>query len=156
MLVNTIKELDAIRQECYSMVTTRSSASAAAAIVPLPGADIGADVLILLEMIPLINHRFGLSAEQVNQLDAQTKQLILVGATSIGSSMIAKTVTKEVIMQALKAVGVRVAAKQVAKYIPIIGSAAAAGLSFTAMKYVGNSHVDDCYNIAKRVIESKR
>ena len=154
MLPKTMQELDSIRDECYSMVTTRSTASAAAAVVPLPGVDIGADVALLLEMIPTINNRFGLSSDQVNQLDPQVKKLVLVAITSIGSELIAKQVTKQMIVQALKTVGVRVATKQVAKYVPFIGSAIAAGISFTAMKYVGNGHVDDCYNVAKRIISN--
>ncbi|TXH70313.1 MAG: hypothetical protein E6Q85_07990 [Thiothrix sp.] len=152
MLPKTMQELDAIRDECYSMVTNRSTASAAAAIVPVPGVDIAADVALLLDTIPSINNRFGLSQEQINKLDPQTKKLILVAIKGIGSNLIAKTITKEMIVQVLKTVGVRLATKQVAKYIPFIGSAVAATLSFTAMKYVGNSHVDDCYNVAKRII----
>jgi hypothetical protein len=61
-------------------------------------------------------------------------------------------ITKELIVQVLRKVGVRVATKSVAKYIPILGSALAATVSFGAMKIVGNSHVDDCYDVAKKAI----
>ncbi|MBW4581689.1 MAG: hypothetical protein KME42_19130 [Tildeniella nuda ZEHNDER 1965/U140] len=70
----------------------------------------------------------------------------------MGNQMLGKVLTKQLIMQVLKKVGVRLAAKQVAKYIPIAGQAVSATLSFAAMKYVCNSHIDDYYKIAQRVI----
>ncbi|WP_445370776.1 hypothetical protein ACH518_15700 [Methylomonas sp. HW2-6] len=153
MLPRTIEELNALRDECKSMVTTRASLSAGAAVVPIPGADIGADVTLLLEMIPTINRKFGLTPEQIEDLDPQIKKIILVAVTSVGSEMIGKLVTKQLIMQVLKRVGVRVATKSVAKFIPILGQALAASISFGAMKMVGNSHVDDCYEVAKKALQ---
>ena len=156
MIPSSLKELERIRDECKSMVTTRAGLSAGAAIVPVPGADIGADVMLLLEMIPMINRKFGLAPEQIDHLDPQIKKLILVAATSIGSEMIGKLLTKEIILQVLKRLGIRVASKQVAKYIPIVGQAVAARISFGAMKMVGNSHVDDCFEVAKRAFEAQQ
>lgn len=156
MQAETINELGRIRDECKSMVTKRATVSGAAAAVPLPGVDIGSDVALLLEMIPAISRRFGLSQEQIEAQDPQIKGLILVAITSVGSQMVGKAITKQLIMQLLKQVGVRVATKQITKWIPIVGSAISAGISFTAMKYLGNSHVDDCYSVAKRVLEKKK
>lgn len=152
----TINELGQIRDECKSMVTKRATVSGAAAVIPLPGVDVGSDIALLLEMIPAISRRFGLSQEQINAQDPQIKGLILVAITSVGSQLIGKAITKQLIMQLLKRVGIRMAAKQVAKWIPFAGSLAAGTVSFTAMKYLGNSHVDDCYAVAKRVHEKKR
>ena len=152
MFPRSIEELNALRDECKSMVTTRAGLSAGAAIVPIPGADIGADVTLLLEMIPTINRKFGLTPEQIDELDPQIKKIILVAITSIGSELIGKMVTKQLILQVLKRVGIRVATKSVAKFIPIVGQALAASISFGAMKMVGNSHVDDCYEVAKKVV----
>lgn len=152
MLINTREELEKVKEECFSMVTNRSAASAAAAVAPVPGVDIGADVIMLMEMIPAINKKFGLSPEQIEGLDPQIKKMILVAVTSIGSELIAKQVTKQVIVSLLKTVGVRVATKQVAKYIPFVGTAIAATVSFTAMKYLGNTHVEDCFNVCERLL----
>ena len=154
MLPKSKTELDAIRDECKSMVTTRASLSGAAAIVPIPGADVGADITLLLEMIPSINRKFGLSSDQIDDLDPKLKQLIFVTVTSIGSQMVGKAITKQLIMQVLKRIGIRIAAKSLTKWIPIVGQAAAATISFGAMKLVGNSHVDDCYHVALKAIEA--
>jgi hypothetical protein len=42
-----------------------------------------------------------------------------------------------------------VATGSVAKYVPFIGSAVAATISFGAMKLAGNAHIDDCYATAE-------
>lgn len=152
MIPTTSQELEAIRDECKSMVTKRAGISAGAAVIPVPGADVGADIALLLEMIPMINRKFGLAPEQIDQLDPHIKQKILVIATSIGSQMVGKLVTKELLMVVLKRIGIRVATKQVVKYIPFLGQALAATISFGAMKLVGNSHVDDCFEVAKRAM----
>lgn len=152
MLPRNMFELEKLRDECKSLVTTRASLSAGAAVIPLPGVDIGADIALLIEMIKNINKKFGLSKEQIDDLDPQTKQLILVAVTSIGSEMIGKFITKQLILQILKRLGIRLAAKSIAKYIPILGSAVAATISFGAMKLVGNSHVDDCFDVAKKTL----
>jgi len=66
MLPKTISELDRIKKECRSMVNKKPTASAAAAAIPLPGLDVGADVAIMLELLPAINRRFGLSREHLD------------------------------------------------------------------------------------------
>lgn len=152
MIPKTIAELNEIRESCKSMVNKRATASAAAAVIPLPGVDIGADVAIMLELLPSINRRFGLSPEQIDQLDSETKRQVFVILTSLGSKLVGKTITKEAVTLLLKKVGTRVATKQVTKYIPFIGQAVSAGISFGAMKYLGNSHIDECYEVCKRVI----
>ncbi|MDF2792121.1 MAG: hypothetical protein K0S80_5223, partial [Neobacillus sp.] len=55
----------------------------------------------------------------------------------------------------LKKVGAKIAVKQVAKYVPFVGQAVSAGISFGAMKYLGNSHIDECYEVCRRIIEAR-
>lgn len=152
MLPKTTVELDQLRDECKSMVTARSSLSAGAAVVPVPGVDIGADIALLVEMIPAINKKFGLSQEQIEQLNPQVRNLIFVAATGVGNEMIGKVITQQLIAQVLKKIGIRIATKSIIKYIPILGSAVAATISFGAMKLIGKSHVDDCYAVVKKIL----
>lgn len=153
MLIKDKKELDAVRDACKSMVTRRASASGVAVLIPIPGADIGADVAILMEMISFINRKFGLSPEQIEDLDPELKAAILLVAKKIGSYIIGKTITKSLILFVLKRVATRIAVKTSLKWIPIAGQAAAAIIGFGAMKLVGNDHVDDCYNVVLKIIE---
>lgn len=151
MSPHTLTELNAIRDECKTMVTKRAGLSAGAAVIPIPGMDIGADVSLLVEMIPAINRKFGLTPEQIDGLDPQVQKILLVAISSVGSGLIGKFVTKELVLQVLKRLGLRVATKSMAKFVPILGQALAAGISFGAMRMVGNSHVDDCYEVAKKL-----
>lgn len=156
MIPRTIAELEQVRESCKSMVNKRATASAAAAVVPLPGVDLGADVTIMMELLPAINRKFGLSPEQIDELDGEIKAKILVIISSLGSKLVGKLITKELVVAMLKKVGVRVAVKQVSKFIPFVGQAVSAGISFGAMKYLGNSHIDECYEVCKHVIEKQQ
>jgi uncharacterized protein (DUF697 family) len=84
MTARTIEELEQIRKECKSMVTKRAAASGGAVLVPVPGADVLADVGILMQLLPAINGKFGLSEKQLEGLDAETKSMVYGFITSIG------------------------------------------------------------------------
>lgn len=102
MLPISNSELDRIKAECHSMVNKRASASAAAAVVPIPGADVGADVVIMMELLPAINRKFGLSPEQIDQLDSEIKGRLAIIISSVGSELVGKYITKTVVAQFTK------------------------------------------------------
>jgi hypothetical protein len=109
-----------------------------------------------MELLPAINRKFGLSPEQIDQLDSAMKAQTLVVITSIGSQLVGKYITKQTVVFLLKKVGSRIATKQVVKYVPFVGSAVMTGISFGAMKYLGNSHIDECYEVCKRIIQMEK
>lgn len=153
-MIHSLAELDAIRDDCRRMVTKRSLASAGAAVVPIPGADLVADVGILTNLLPAISARFGLREDQVEKMEPGRGQQVLVLASSIGNNVIGRAVTKRMVIALLRRMGVRVATASVAKYVPFIGSAVAATISFGAMKLAGNAHIDDCYATAKALLDA--
>lgn len=121
MLANNVKELDRIKEECRSMVNNSAMLSGGAAIIPVPGVDIASDVGLLFELLPKITRRFGLSPEQIDAQDSRTKAYIATLIVSMGTQMVGQVLTKQLIMQVLKSVGIRMTAKQVVKYIPFAG-----------------------------------
>ncbi|MCK6075890.1 hypothetical protein [Paenibacillus silvae] len=155
MIPQTLEQLEQVRKECRTMVRKRAAASAGSTLVPLPGTDVLADVGMLMQLLPAINDKFGLSQKQLDGMDPETKSMIYGFVMSIGSKVIGRMVTKELVVQVLKRVGVRVATKSVAKFVPFAGQGLAAALSFTAMRYVGNKHIDDCFEVVKRMIEQR-
>lgn len=155
MIPATLEQLEQVRKECRTMVKKRATASAGTVLVPLPGTDVLADVGMLMQLLPAINNKFGLSQKQLDGMDPETKSMIYGFIMSIGSKVIGRMVTKELVVQVLRRVGVRVATKSVAKFVPFAGQGLAAALSFTAMRYVGNKHVEDCYEVVKRMIEQR-
>lgn len=152
MAPQTLDELDALREECRSMVTMRAGVSAGAAIVPFFGVDTVTDVALLMDMIPAINRKFGLTPDQIDHLDPQVKKLIYVAVTAIGSDLIGRVVTRTLVTQLLKRIGVGLSMQSLAKFIPILGQALSATISFGAMRMLGNSHVEDCYTVARKVL----
>jgi uncharacterized protein (DUF697 family) len=126
------------------------------AAVPVPMVDVGADVAIMLELLPAINRKYGLSYEQIEQLDSAIKGKILVIISSIGSHLIGRVITKRLVVSLLKKIGTKITLKQATKYVPIFGQAVSAGISFAAMNYLGNSHADECYNVCKQIIEMEK
>jgi uncharacterized protein (DUF697 family) len=147
-MITTIAELDRVRDDSKRLVTTRSMMSAGAAVVPIPGADLIADIGLLTKLLPDISKRFGLDHDQVQKLEPHLAQQAFVMASSLGNTMIGRTVSKRIVIALLRRVGARVAVGSMAKFIPFAGSAVAATISFGAMKLVGNAHVDDCYKTA--------
>lgn len=156
MLPKNLQELEKIRSTCKSMVTKRAAVSAGSTLVPLPGLDIAADVGLLLDLLPAVNRKFGLTPEQIDELHPRLKVVLYGIIKKVGSELAGKIITKQLVLAVLKKVGIRMATKQVLKYIPMAGQAAAAALSYAAMMYVGNAHVDDCYEIVKTAIEGKK
>ncbi len=147
-MITARRELDQVRRECRRMVTRRSLAAAGAAVVPIPGADVVADIGLLATMLPSISEAFQLDHDSVEKLDPEIAQRVLVVAASLGNNVIGRLVTRKLVVALLRRVGVRVASASVAKYVPVVGSMVAASIGFGAMKLAGNAHVEDCYRTA--------
>ena len=134
------------------MVNKRAMMAAGVAIIPMPGIDWVTDVGVLMKLIPAINQAFGLTPEQVERL-APDRRLVVYKAISAGGGMlVGKLVTRELLIQALKMVGVRLTTQQVAKYVPIAGQAVSAALTFSALKFVCEQHIRQCMAVSRQLM----
>lgn len=149
VLPRTQVELEEAARRAKSIVTRRAAMASVASLVPLPGLDIAVDIAAVMKLVPEINREFGLTPEQIEQLSPGRRLLVYKSMVAIGSMLIGKLVTKEIAIEVLKTVGVRMTAKQVGKYVPVVGQALSVTLGFAAMKYVGHQHIKDC----RRVVE---
>ncbi len=147
-----LQRLDTIRDRCRALVTRRATLSAGAAVVPLPGLDIGTDVAILIKLLPKINQEFGLTPEQIDKLDTETRSVVMMFISGLGASLVGRLVTRELVIKVLMKLGVRVTTKGIVKFVPLLGQALSATISFGAMKLLGNQHIDDCYEVARRTL----
>ncbi|TPG12994.1 hypothetical protein [Sphingomonas oligophenolica] len=154
-MIHDIKTLDTVRRDCRKLVTKRSLMAAGAAVIPIPGADVVADIGLLATLLPLISTKFELDHDQVDKLDPTTVQQVFVVAASLGNNVIGRMVTRQMVVRLLKRFGVRLATASAAKYVPVLGSAVAATIGFGAMKLAGNAHIDDCYKTARAVIDAR-
>jgi len=148
-------ELDEAIRRSRAIVTKRAAVASAASLVPLPGLDIAVDIAAVMRLIPEIDKEFGLTPEQISRLSTARQLLVYKGIVAAGSVMIGKLVTKEIAIEALKTVGVRITAKQVGKYVPIAGQALSVALGFAAMRYVGHQHIKDCRRVIEATLERK-
>lgn len=133
------------------MVSRKALLAAGASLVPIPGLDVAADVALLMRLVQQINERFGLSEAQVDALSPGQRALVFKGITLVGSGLIGSAVTRELVLQLLRTVGVRITAKQFTRYVPLAGQALSAALAYSAMRYVCNQHIADCAQVASRL-----
>lgn len=145
-------ELEEAVKRAKAIVTKRAAVASAASLVPIPGLDIAVDIAAVTRLIPEVNREFGLTPEQIAQLHPGQQLLVYKSIVAIGSVMIGKLVTREIAIEVLKTVGVRMSAKQVGKYVPVAGQALAVALGFTAMKYVGHQHIKECCRVIERTL----
>ncbi|MGZ5132393.1 MAG: hypothetical protein ACXWIG_17185 [Caldimonas sp.] len=148
----TERELDAVVVHCRRMVHRRSAVAAGVAVVPIPGIDWLTDVAVLMKLIPDINQAFGLTAGQVERLSPDRRVVVYKAISAGGSLLVGKLVTREVVMQALKLVGVRLSTQQAAKYVPIAGQAISAALTYSSLRYVCEQHIQQCVSVSKQVL----
>ncbi|MCU7557955.1 hypothetical protein [Macrococcus capreoli] len=154
MKIKNKEELNKAKKAAMKIVQQRSTASGAIAAIPIPGVDLAADVGLIMEVVNKVNRKFGLSHEEIEELDADEKQKVLVIVTSIGNQFVGKVLTKELVTRTLKKIGIKkVTQKQVAKYIPFAGAAISGGISYAAMYSLGKNHVEECYEICLQLLE---
>ncbi len=144
-------DLQAIARHCRQQVKRRALFAAGVAMVPVPGLDWLTDVGVLLRLLPQINAAFGLSPAQIERL-APDRRIVVYKAISAGGGMLAgKVITRELVMRLVQLVGVRLTTQQAAKFVPIAGQAVSAMLTFTALRYVCEQHIQQCMAVARQL-----
>lgn len=146
---------DAIAQAKFrasKMVNRQALFSAGMTLVPIPGLDMAVDVTVMIKMIDSINREFGLTPTQIMQLRTQERLITFEAIHWVGAVLIGKIITSELAIGVLKSLGVKMASKQMARWLPIVGQVSAATIGFAAMKYLGHQHIADCEAVARRVI----
>mgnify|MGYP000208050832 CR=1 FL=1 len=123
----------------------------AMALVPIPGVDWVTDVAILVKLIPEINRAFGLTPEQVERLSPDRRVVVYKAISAGGSMLVGRLITREVVMYALRLVGVRLTTQQAAKFVPVAGQAVSALLTFSALKYVCEQHIRQCMEVSRQL-----
>jgi hypothetical protein len=131
------------------LLRRRALVAAAASAVPLPGLDWAVDAALLSRLIPQINARFGLTPEQLDRLDPHQRDQVQKAVALVGSALIGKFVTRELVLRTFQAIGLRLSAQQAAKYVPIAGQAASAALGYATLRYLGEQHLRDCVRVVQ-------
>jgi uncharacterized protein (DUF697 family) len=141
-------------ERCRKRVTQRALMAAGVAMVPVPGVDWVTDVGLLVSLLPEITTAFGLSPAQVERL-APERRVVVYKAISAGSSLVlGRVVTRELVMAVLKTIGLRLSTQQAAKFLPVAGQLLSAALTYSALKYVCEQHIQQCEAVARQLLLS--
>ena len=128
----------------------RAMFAAVASAVPVPGLDWAVDAALLSKLIPAINREFGLAPEQIDQLDPKKREQVQKAVAMVGSVLVGKFISRDLIIKASTKIGTRMATKQLAKYIPLAGQLVAASVGYAAIRYFGEEHMKDCIRVAQQ------
>ena len=146
------QRIDAIARRCRRMVTRRALVGAGVAMVPVPGVDWLTDIAILIKLIPDISHAFGLTPGQVERLAPDRRLMVYKAISAGGGVLVGKFITRDLVIQALKFVGVRLSTQQAAKYVPLAGQAVSAVLTYSALKLVCEQHIRQCIAVSQQLM----
>lgn len=126
----------------------------AVSAVPIPGLDWAVDAAIMSKLLPEISQEFGLSPEQLDTLDPATRDQVEKAVAMVGSVVIGKLLSRQLILRLARTIGMRMGTKQVAKFIPFAGQAIAAGVGYGALRYLGQRHINDCVRVVEQAQRS--
>ena len=140
-------ELERLREESLALLRKRARVSAVASVVPVPGADALADLAMLTELLPKITERFGLSPVLLKSIDPRLSTAALTAIRNVGPTLIGKVVTKALVVAMAKSSATSAAARQVGKFVPVVGQVGAALLGYSAFMAVGKRHIAQCVEV---------
>ena len=141
--------LQAAVKRSRKLLNKRAIVAAAASAVPVPGLDWAVDAALLSKLIPEINKEFGLTPQQLDQLSPHKREQVQKAVTMVGSVLIGKLISRDLVIKAATKIGMRLTTKQLAKYLPFAGQIVAAAVGFAAIRYLGEEHMKDCVRVAR-------
>jgi len=142
--------LSAAVKRSRKLLNRRAVVAAAASTVPVPGLDWMVDAAMLSRLIPEINKEFGLTPQQLDQLEPKKRDQVQKAVALVGSVLIGKFISRDLVIKAATKIGVRLTAKQAAKYVPLAGQVVAAAVGYAAIRYFGEEHMKDCIRVARQ------
>ena len=140
--------LAAVRR-ARQLLNRRALVGAAAGAVPVPGLDWVVDAALISKLMPALNNEFGLSPQQLDLLPKHKRDEVQKAIGVVGSMLIGKFITRDMVVRLAQGIGVRMTAKRAAKYVPIAGQAISALIGYAAIRYLGEAHIRDCVAVCK-------
>jgi uncharacterized protein (DUF697 family) len=137
-------------QRARKLLNRRALAAAAAGAVPLPGVDWLVDAALLSKLVPAINEEFGLTPQQLDCLPKRKREQVEKAVGVVGSMVIGKFITRDLVIKAAAAAGQRLTVKRAARYVPLAGQALSALISYVAIRYLGEQHIRDCVQVCRQ------
>jgi hypothetical protein len=116
----------------------------------VPGLEWAVDAALLSKVIPAINAEFGLTPEQLDALPARRREEVQKALAMVGSLVIGKLVTRDLVIRMAQAAGKRFTVRQASKFVPFAGQALSALMGYAALRYLGEEHIKDCVRVVRQ------
>ena len=137
-------------QRSRKLLNQRALAGAAASAMPVPGLEWLVDAAVISRLIPAISTEFGLAPEQIEALPARKREQVQKAVNVVGSLVIGKFITRDLVIRLSAAVGRRLTVKRAARYVPFAGQAISALIGYAAIRYLGEQHIRDCVEVCRK------
>lgn len=138
------------REACSGKITAAALLSAANAFNPIPGADAGIDLAILVKLFKELRVEFGLG-EDVSWIGRASPDL--AGKASEIAGLAVGTTAAQAFKSLLKRFAGREAAKEFSKWIPIAGQGVAAGIGYALTSNAGKWYLAQCEELARELLK---
>ncbi|MEN9811178.1 MAG: hypothetical protein RLZZ488_2745 [Pseudomonadota bacterium] len=146
----TTDQLRRKREVAERHVTLFAGMAAVNGFNPIPAADIVADVAILVKMNQWILRCYKLDEEHLK------KELRRAPMTSAQVTLINRLIaygTREFILSLLKKQATRMTGKEIAKWVPVVGQMASAGLGFALTRWMGHDLIGQCEEATRALLQ---
>ena len=143
-------DMQAAVRRSRKLLHKRALMAGLASAVPVPGLDWAVDAAMLSKLIPEINREFGLTPGQLDSLSPKKREQVQKAVTLVGSVLIGKLISRDLVIKAATKIGMRLTTKQLAKYVPFAGQIVAATVGYAAIRYLGEEHMKDCIRVAQQ------
>lgn len=140
--------MDCVRRS-RKLLNRRALVAAAASTVPVPGLDWAVDAALLSRLVPAINREFGLTPAQLDRLPVRKREQVQKALAMVGSVVVGKFVTQDLVLRAAQHVGMSITARRAAKYVPLAGQAVSAVMGYATLRYLGEAHIRQCVEVVK-------
>jgi hypothetical protein len=114
--------------------------------------DVVSDLSLFKKLVDDVNAEFGLTEQQIDQLQPKHKLIAYKVAVGVGGVMVGRIVTRELLMMVFRRMGVKIVAKTAGKFVPIAGQIASAAIGFTMFRKLGYEHVEACAKVAGELV----
>ena len=91
----------------------------------------------------------GLAAPQIAHLSPHQRERVMQMAGSLGTVLVGKLVTRDLLMTLARHAGMKLSAKQAARFVPLAGQVVSAALGYAALRAMGEQHIKDCVQVAR-------
>lgn len=151
MLEMNKQELDAAREECHELVRKKARWSGLAAMVPVPLLDVAAQVRLLSRLLPEINRRFGLSPEKIREMPTAQRERAQWHLRNRQPGFFGIVATSLLLRRSLRTQLPRVVTTQLAKFVPLTGSAVAGVMGYQVLRRIADNYVEECYEAGRAI-----